>query len=185
MNYPIDIEATKGQWLIHDLETGESVEAGGNGDWPDGNGDPLNGLPPNLIPVLKVIEPVPDYDSATQKLNRHDGLVNTTLNEKRTTWKVIDLTPEEIESRFKAQVPPQLANWRVKAVLDLQSLTPQVEAFIAAMEEGPDKVIVSRAWNGNGDVLRESSTVKAIQAVLGLTEKQVDEMFILGATFNP
>jgi hypothetical protein len=82
-------------------------------------------------------------------------------------------------------VPESLANWRVKAVLDMQGLTPTVDAAIAAMPDSNEKIIISRAWNGNGDVLRHSPTVNSFMAILGLTDAQVDDMFRLADTFNP
>jgi hypothetical protein len=93
-----------------------------------------------------------------------------------------------VESQEPAQevpVPESLANWRVKAVLDLQGLTATVDAAIASMPDGPEKIVISRAWNGNGDVLRHSPTVAAFTATLGLTDAQADDMFRLAATFNP
>jgi hypothetical protein len=82
-------------------------------------------------------------------------------------------------------VPDSLANWRVKAVLDMQGLTPTVDAAVAGMPDGLEKIVISRAWNGNGDVLRHSPTVTSFMAILGLTDEQVDDMFRLAATFNP
>jgi hypothetical protein len=82
-------------------------------------------------------------------------------------------------------VPESLANWRVKAVLDMQGLTTTVDAAIAALPDSPEKIVISRAWNGNGDVFRTSPTVTSFMAILGLTDAQVDDMFRLAATFNP
>jgi hypothetical protein len=82
-------------------------------------------------------------------------------------------------------VPESLANWRVKAVLDIQGLTSTVDAAIDAMVDSNEKIIISRAWNGNGDVLRHSPTVNSFMAILGLTDAQVDDMFRLADTFNP
>jgi hypothetical protein len=81
--------------------------------------------------------------------------------------------------------PVSLANWRVKAVLDMQGLTATVDAAIAALPEGAEKIVISRAWNGNGDVLRNSPTVASFKVSLGLTDSQLDEMFHAGASFNP
>jgi hypothetical protein len=82
-------------------------------------------------------------------------------------------------------VPESLANWRVKAVLDMQGLTTTVDAAIAALPDSPEKIVISRAWNGNGDVFRHSPTVTSFMSILSLTDAQVDDMFRLAATFNP
>jgi hypothetical protein len=82
-------------------------------------------------------------------------------------------------------VPKSLSNWRVKAVLDMQGLTDTVDAAIAALPDGNEKIVISRAWHGNGDVLRDSPTVASFMAILELTDEQVDDMFRLAATLNP
>ena len=82
-------------------------------------------------------------------------------------------------------VPEFLANWRVKALLDIQGLTNTVDEAIANLPDNNEKIIISRAWNGNGDVLRNSSTVASFMTILSLTDEQVDDMFRLAATFNP
>ena len=82
-------------------------------------------------------------------------------------------------------VPQSLANWRVKALLDIQGLTNTVDEAIANLPDNNEKIIISRAWNGNGDVLRNSSTVASFMTILSLTDEQVDDMFRLAATFNP
>jgi hypothetical protein len=82
-------------------------------------------------------------------------------------------------------VPQTLANWRVKAVLDMQGLTPTIDAAIDSMPDSPEKIVISRAWYGNGDVQRDSPTVSSFMAILNLTGAQVDDMFRIAATFNP
>jgi len=99
------------------------------------------------------------------------------FDQETKTWEVV--------SRPPAPVPKVLANWRVKAVLDAQGLTATVNDAIDALPEGLEKIVVSRAWYGNGDVFRHSPTVVSLAQALSLTEEQVDEMFRMGATFNP
>jgi hypothetical protein len=89
------------------------------------------------------------------------------------------------ETQSATPVPQTLANWRVKAVLDMQGLTTTIDAAIEAIPDSPEKVVISRAWHGNGDVQRDSPTVASFMAILDLTEAQVDDMFRLAATFNP
>ncbi len=84
-----------------------------------------------------------------------------------------------------APVPRSLPNWRIKAALDLQGLTPTVDAALAAMPEGPGKIVVMRAWNGNSEVFRQSPTVTTLSGLLGLDDAQVDALFRLAASFNP
>jgi hypothetical protein len=115
-----------------------------------------------------------------------DGRVTTREAESvghRFRWD--DEVGDFIKTTIVPPVPESLANWRVKAVLDMQGLTATVDAAIAALPDSPEKIVISRAWSGNGDVFRNSPTVTSFMAILGLTDAQVDDMFRLAATFNP
>lgn len=75
------------------------------------------------------------------------------------------------------QVPLSIANWRAKAVIELTGLTAQVEQALAAMT-GPEGVVARSAWNGNADFARNGATVTTLATTLGLSDQQVDQMFI-------
>jgi hypothetical protein len=115
-----------------------------------------------------------------------DGRVTTREAESvghRFRWD--DEAGDFIKTTIVPPVPESLANWRVKAVLDMQGLTATVDTAIAALPDSPEKIVISRAWNGNGDVFRNSPTVTSFMSILSLTDAQVDDMFRLAATFNP
>ncbi len=48
---------------------------------------------------------------------------------------------------------------------------------MAALHE-PDRTIAQLAWHGDGKVARRGETVLGLAQVLGLTDAQVDAMFV-------
>ena len=75
------------------------------------------------------------------------------------------------------RVPREIPNWRCKAVLTQMGLITQVEAIMAALAE-PDRTIAQLAWHGDGKVARRGKTVLGLAQVLGLSDDQVDAMFV-------
>lgn len=76
-----------------------------------------------------------------------------------------------------ARVPREIANWRARAVLELAGLLPAVEAAIQGMA-GAEGVVVRNAWLAGAPLARAGATVTALAPALGLTDEQVDAMFI-------
>jgi hypothetical protein len=76
-----------------------------------------------------------------------------------------------------ARVPREIANWRARAVLELAGLLATVEAAIAGMT-GPEGTVVRNAWQSGAPLARRGPTVSGLAPALGLTEAQVDAMFI-------
>lgn len=81
------------------------------------------------------------------------------------------------------QVPATIANWRAKAVIEIHGLTTQVEAALEEMEGAPG-ITTRAAWNGNADFARHGATVTALSAILGLSDAQLDTMFIQAAALE-
>jgi hypothetical protein len=127
----------------------------------------------------------PNTDLTPEQLARAQAIyaADIALFDSITDLGQIHGAPESLAAPFP--VPESLANWRVKAVLDMQGLTATVDAAIASLPEGAEKIVIFRAWHGNGEVLRNSPTVTSFMAILLLTDEQVDDMFRLAATFNP
>jgi hypothetical protein len=76
-----------------------------------------------------------------------------------------------------ARVPLEIQNWRAKAVLSQMGLIPAIEAAINGLPE-PQRGVVLTAWNGDAKLARRGETVLAFSQSLGLTAKQVDDLFV-------
>jgi hypothetical protein len=56
-------------------------------------------------------------------------------------------------------------------------LLDPINAAIAAMPN-PDRTVASLAWHGDAKLARRGKTVLGLAAALGLTDAQVDALFI-------
>lgn len=71
----------------------------------------------------------------------------------------------------------EIPTWRLRAVCELLELKPQIDAAIAALPD-PDKTIAYNAWEYGNTTSRLSPFVLGVQQVLGLTDQQVDDIFV-------
>lgn len=91
------------------------------------------------------------------------------------------------QPRSVSRVPQMISSWQARAALRLTpnnaggTLLDSVEALISAMPDGEEKVIVTSAWENNAGFARNSPTIRSFASQLGLTEDQVDALFVLGA----
>lgn len=75
------------------------------------------------------------------------------------------------------RIPREIPNWRAKVILAQMGLLPTVEAAIAALPD-PDSTVASLAWNGDAKLARHGKTVLGLAAALGLSNAQLDGLFI-------
>lgn len=89
-----------------------------------------------------------------------------------------DLTPEEaaaLPPPAPPAVPQIVTRFQARAALHLAGLLPQVEALMAH----PDTPVLAKlAWADAQDFKRNSPTIAQMAAALGLTETQLDQLFI-------
>ena len=95
MQYPIDIEATKGKWVIYDKTAKTHSRMGGNGNWPNGDGTEIVGLDANLVPLLRVADTTPSFDPSLEAVVSSD-VIDLTSNELRSTFVVSALSGESL-----------------------------------------------------------------------------------------
>ena len=91
-----------------------------------------------------------------------------------------------LEERLATLPPPtSLANWRVKAILEITGHLASVESALDSMPDSNEKKIIVNAWRGNGEVYRNSPTVTTLAQLLGLSDEDVDDLFRQASRFNP
>ncbi len=81
------------------------------------------------------------------------------------------------------KVPSVIANWRAQAVLSIAGILPAVDAALDSLPE-PSRTIALAAWNGGAEVHRNGPTVAAAIAALGLSDAEVDAMFLQAASLQ-
>ena len=86
-------------------------------------------------------------------------------------------TPEQIADAQKGLVPTEVALWKLRFVLSQMQLEQSVTDAINLLEE-PQRTAATYIWNFGTAVDRDSNTVIFIKTALGLTEQEVDDIFI-------
>ena len=120
----------------------------------------------------KFIEtPRPEYDIATQKLT--EGLDGYTQ-----TWTIVSLTEEEIEAVFKASVPEVITKRQMRLALHQSDLLDTVETAI----ENSNDMVLKIDYADADEIRRDWQSMLTLSNELGLTEKQVDNLFILAGS---
>lgn len=61
------------------------------------------------------------------------------------------------------------------------NLLQQVEAAFAALPE-PDKTVAEITWNFSTEIQRSNPLITQMQAIIGFTDEQIDQLFIQAAT---
>jgi len=83
-----------------------------------------------------------------------------------------------IDENIPASYPDkEVACWRMRAVMELAGLKPQIDMLILGLPQ-PDKTVAFAAWEYGNSVASSSPFVKGIQAALNLTDAQVYDFFV-------
>lgn len=119
----------------------------------------------------------------------------TTLSEDERVHILNVLLSLNIDNFAKAQltlplvqdvvngVPVRVTRWQLRAQLAIEGLEQSVTDAINALPSGTQqeqefKIKAQYAWDYSNNIERTSPTVAMIQVVLGLTDAQVDEIFV-------
>lgn len=79
--------------------------------------------------------------------------------------------------------PAHVANWQLKAALEMNDTLPGVAAAINA-KTGASGIAMRAAWNSDAPVARYSKTTTTIATALSLDSAQIDALFIQAAALN-
>lgn len=83
----------------------------------------------------------------------------------------------EIDTTVYVEIPQEIQLWRVRTILKLSGLESNIETALNGLDE-PMKTGALYVWNYGTTIERGSATVQLLQYVLGLSDTQVDEIFI-------
>jgi hypothetical protein len=87
------------------------------------------------------------------------------------------VTQVDYEITDTSEVPAEVALWKLRFVLAQMSLEQSVLDAINRLDE-PFKTAATYIWNYGNAIDRDSNTVAFVQTVLGLTDAQVDNIYI-------
>lgn len=83
-------------------------------------------------------------------------------------------TPEE---EISLNTPLEVALWKLRFILSQMNLEQAVSDALNSLPE-PQKTAANYIWNYGNTIDRDSSTIMFLQQQLGLTDAQVNEIFI-------
>lgn len=97
-------------------------------------------------------------------------------------WGQLKTAEQIAEDERRARVPAEISRAQGRAVLGLRGLTAGVEAYFAAITDPQEAMWADLAWNHTSTWKRfDSPFLTKAAAALGLSEEDLDEMFILAA----
>lgn len=85
------------------------------------------------------------------------------------------------EERNKPEVPYSITRAQGKAILIIDGMWDSVLSAVAAISDPTEKALAEIALHEQVTWLRDSPTLLMLASTLGLTEEQVDELFIRAA----
>ncbi len=109
-------------------------------------------------------KPTPDYDRTTQGAFFIDG-----------EWTVVDSTEQP------TPVPQSVSRFQARAALHLAGLLDQVEGL---MVDPSAPTLARLAWADAQEFKRSSPTIASMAQALGLSDADVDALFISAATID-
>ena len=81
------------------------------------------------------------------------------------------------------RIPHEIAQWRARAVLEMQGILASVVALINSLD-GEAGIVVRNAWSAGAPLARHGQTVLMLAQSLGLDDTQLDAMFIAAAALE-
>ncbi len=91
------------------------------------------------------------------------------------TVETSNLFSEEEELEFNT--PSEVALWKLRFVLSQMQLADSITDAMNQLPE-PQKTASNYIWNYGNSIDRQSSTISFIQTALGLTDNQVNNIYI-------
>ncbi|MDR0260033.1 MAG: hypothetical protein LBI76_09505 [Comamonas sp.] len=97
-------------------------------------------------------------------------------------WDQLKTAEQIAEDERRARVPAEISRAQGRAILGLRGLTAGVEAYFAAITNPQEAMWADLAWNHTTTWRRfDSPFLQGASQALGLSEEDLDEMFITAA----
>lgn len=156
--------------------------------------NPNTSFPQPFIPPagyeLVFQSPQPEHNAVTQSI-REISPILTSKGHYEQQWEIIELfatQPErdaaiaaDTEANRLASVPQSVTMRQARLALYAAGLLTSVDAAIAGMTE-PDKTTAQITWEFAATVERQFGMVPQLAAALGMTDTQIDDLFIAAAS---
>lgn len=155
----------------------------------------LRGLAPESLadlswtdPALGVSDaawwPEDDQSPALGEFERYGAETLTVDADRRVVVVVREVVPwtaEEIAAHRKSLVPESITMRQARLALHAAGILSQVQPAIDALPD-PPKTLAQIEWDYSSEVFRNREFVNMLGSQLGLTDEQIDDLFIQAAT---
>ena len=129
---------------------------------------------------LYEMAPEPAYNPDTQRIEPAATPTERSGQAWLRGWVVVALTAAEMTAIAKAKVPASVTMRQGRLALLAAGKLAQVDAAIASLPE-PQKSAALIEWNFSNELQRGNAFVATLGAALGLSDAQVDQLFITAA----
>ena len=131
---------------------------------------------------VSIIYPAPDFENQIEAVAAKDvpqGVSHRIVDvselpppETRSLWRWTESGPLAVALPEPDPVPEVVSRFQARAALHIAGLLVQAEAAVAAADP-----LAQMAWADAQEFRRNSPTIAALSASIGLTSEQVDDLF--------
>lgn len=125
------------------------------------------------------------YTTMTPEINAHHTKFDQTI---KPVWGLIEhIDADTGEATYtekypdKPIVPQVLSRAQARGALILAGLIDQVQSAIDSIEDPLQRALVQNDWDNRLDFQRDYPHLLSIASAMGLTDEQIDQLFIEGA----
>lgn len=134
-------------------------------------------VPDDADPILE--SPPPAVDNAHVAVK--SGVKQDFRGNWIYDWDIVPKSQEQMDAEFKATVPLKVTMRQARKALVLAGKLDTVNAVIDSLPS-PQRELAKIEWEYSQEVQRTWPLVAQLTGALGMTERQMDELFIHGAT---
>jgi hypothetical protein len=140
-------------------------------------------LPDNLVELVITQLPNPTYDYATETIEYREYADLVNLLWVKESY-VRSLTPEEIEQRKPK--PPNICTprqFRLALIREGINIS-NIEAMLNQIEDDMERQIALIEWEYALEIKREHPLIDSFASIMGITQEQLDNIFIVANTIE-
>lgn len=100
--------------------------------------------------------------------------------------ELVAMTPQEVDSHLNKQVnlvPSRVPMRKARKALRAAGLLAQIESALDAIP-GPEGEDARDDWEYSSEVHRDNPTLQALSSLIGITEEQLDQLFITADAYQ-
>lgn len=139
----------------------------------------VDGIRPTLSYPITELEVIYNDRPSISSLQMAESSWEIQGNNYVQIWTVRDKTPEELEGERIAAIPPEITKRQLNLTLFTQKgiEAQQINNMIDSISDETQRKITQIEWRDGSLVSRTHPVVNAFAAQLGITERELDDLF--------